>query len=144
MKFPRSIPTFAPVPRSSDDFAQTLDKALASEQDGILPSSGFAGSVMTAIAHDAVAPAPIPFPWKRALPGIAVAALVFALLIAVVVSMLLSAPAPAVSAHSGGFNTAGLLPLLRSTQGNILLWTAGALGLSAVSFAFFRRLLTSH
>jgi hypothetical protein len=38
--------------------------------DSIVPSSGFAASVMEAVRRDAEAPPPIPFPWKRALPGL--------------------------------------------------------------------------
>ncbi len=44
-------------------------------EDEILPSSGFAVSVMDAIQREAAAPQPIPFPWKRALPGMVVAGL---------------------------------------------------------------------
>jgi hypothetical protein len=57
-----------------------LDRILAQE-DALVPSSGFAASVMDAIQEQAAAPAPIPFPWKLALPGIA--ALVAALVIIV-------------------------------------------------------------
>jgi hypothetical protein len=46
-----------------------LDRILM-EQDTLLPSSGFAASVMDAIQQQASAPAPIPFPWKWAIPGI--------------------------------------------------------------------------
>lgn len=48
----------------------------------ILPSSGFATSVMDAVRHEASAPPPIPFPWKRALPGMLIAggALIYALI----------------------------------------------------------------
>ena len=47
-----------------------LDHILSEGQD-ILPSSGFVGSVMDAVRYEAAAPPPIPFPWKRALPGFA-------------------------------------------------------------------------
>ena len=46
-----------------------LDRVLL-EQDTLLPSSGFAATVMESIRQEAAAPAPIPFPWKWALPGI--------------------------------------------------------------------------
>jgi hypothetical protein len=46
-----------------------LDQILL-EQEGLLPSSGFAASVMDAVRQEAATPAPIPFPWKWALPGI--------------------------------------------------------------------------
>jgi hypothetical protein len=51
------------------------DEALArilSNEDEVIPSSGFASSVMDAVRAEAAQPAPIPFPWKWALPGFAV------------------------------------------------------------------------
>ncbi len=51
-----------------------LDRILSTEQE-IIPSSGFVASVMDAVRHDAAAPPPIPFPWKRALPGLCAAGL---------------------------------------------------------------------
>lgn len=50
---------------SSDD----IDRVLSNE-DSIVPSSGFAASVMEAVRQEAETPPPIPFPWKRALPGL--------------------------------------------------------------------------
>ncbi|WP_263350947.1 hypothetical protein [Acidicapsa acidisoli] len=47
-----------------------LDKILLT-QDTLLPSSGFAQSVLDAIQQESAAPAPLPFPWKFALPGLA-------------------------------------------------------------------------
>jgi hypothetical protein len=54
-----------------------LDRWLADEEP-IVPSSGFTASVMDAVAREASAPPAIPFPWTRALPGLA--SLVVALL----------------------------------------------------------------
>jgi len=51
-----------------------LDRILESEPS-IVPSTGFVGSVMEAVEREATAPPAIPFPWKRVLPGIAVAVL---------------------------------------------------------------------
>ncbi len=48
-----------------------LDRILSAEEP-IVPSSGFAASVMDAVRREAATPPPIPFPWKRALPGIVV------------------------------------------------------------------------
>jgi hypothetical protein len=62
-----------------------FDRALNTASDGILPSSGFADAVMIAIAREAAAPAPIQFPWMRALPGIAAVVAAVAILIAVLV-----------------------------------------------------------
>ncbi len=47
-----------------------LDRLLSRQED-IVPSSGFVSNVMEAVRHEASAPPPIPFPWKRALPGLA-------------------------------------------------------------------------
>jgi hypothetical protein len=48
-----------------------LDCVLSREAE-INPSSGFVRSVMAAVRSEAAAPPPIPFPWKRALPGLLV------------------------------------------------------------------------
>ena len=52
---------------------EVLDRILATEED-LVPSSGFAASVMDRIREETTAPPPIPFPWKRAVPGIVLAA----------------------------------------------------------------------
>ena len=54
-----------------------LDRILSQENE-IAPSSGLTASIMDAIRQEAQAPAPIPFPWKRALPGLAALAVVLA------------------------------------------------------------------
>ena len=46
-----------------------LDRILASEQP-LVPSSGFLASVMEKVGEEAAAPPPIPFPWKRIVPGV--------------------------------------------------------------------------
>ncbi|MGO9433613.1 MAG: hypothetical protein ACLPH3_08295 [Terracidiphilus sp.] len=55
---------------------EMLDRILATEEE-LVPSSGFAASVMDRIREEAAVPPPIPFPWKRAIPGIALAIGVF-------------------------------------------------------------------
>jgi hypothetical protein len=50
---------------SSDD----IDRIFSCE-DSIIASSGFATSVMEAVRREAEMPPPIPFPWRRALPGL--------------------------------------------------------------------------
>jgi hypothetical protein len=50
-----------------------IDRILATEE-ALLPSSGFLASVMERVREEATAPAPIPFPWMRALPGMVAAA----------------------------------------------------------------------
>jgi len=58
-----------------------LDRILSKEQE-IIPSSGFVSSVMDAIQREEGAPPVIPFPWKRALPGLAAAGLAMAAIFA--------------------------------------------------------------
>jgi hypothetical protein len=55
---------------------ETIDRILAADQ-ALVPSSGFLASVMDRVREEAAAPPPIPFPWKRALPGMALVAGVF-------------------------------------------------------------------
>lgn len=75
-----------------------LDFALSAETDSIYPSSGFTESVMAAVGRDNPAPAPIPFPWRRAIPGIAAAVAALCLLAAALIAGLrviqLRPPAP--------------------------------------------------
>ena len=61
-----------------------IDRIL-SREDEILPSSGFAVSVMDAVRREAAAPPPIPFPWKRALPGLVLGGFALALVFVTVV-----------------------------------------------------------
>ena len=53
-----------------------IDTILATEEE-LIPSSGFLASVMERVEEEAAAPAPIRFPWKRAIPGIVLATGVF-------------------------------------------------------------------
>jgi hypothetical protein len=55
---------------------EKIERILAGEEE-LIPSSGFLSSVMERIEDEAAAPPPIPFPWKRAVPGMALAAGVF-------------------------------------------------------------------
>jgi hypothetical protein len=47
----------------------SIDSILATEEP-LIPTSGFIASVMEHVREQAAAPPPIPFPWKRAAPGI--------------------------------------------------------------------------
>jgi hypothetical protein len=49
-----------------------IGQILATEEE-LLPSSGFAASVMDRVRQEAALPAPMPFPWKRAIAGIMLA-----------------------------------------------------------------------
>ena len=48
---------------------EELDRLFSAEQD-IAPSANFTKSVMDRVRMEAAAPAPIPFPWNRAIPGL--------------------------------------------------------------------------
>jgi hypothetical protein len=66
--------------------------------DEILPSAGFADSVMAAVRDEAAAPAPIAFPWKRAIPLIVVAGITLPTAVYVLVEALKSSAGSAASA----------------------------------------------
>jgi hypothetical protein len=53
-----------------------IDHILATEEP-LIPSSGFLTTVMESMHEEARMLAPIPFPWKRAVPGMLLAAGVF-------------------------------------------------------------------
>jgi len=55
---------------------ERIGEILGAEEE-LVPSSGFLASVMERVREEAAAPPPIPFPWKRAVPGFVVAAAVF-------------------------------------------------------------------
>ena len=55
---------------------ERVDGILGAEEE-LVPSSGFLASVMERVREEAAAPPPIPFPWKRAVPGFVVTAGVF-------------------------------------------------------------------
>jgi hypothetical protein len=58
--------------KSAENSTAALDRILAAEEE-LLPTFGFLASVMERVEEEAAAPAPIPFPWKRAIPGIILA-----------------------------------------------------------------------
>jgi hypothetical protein len=106
-----------------------LDRSL-SEEEEILPSSGFTASVMEAVWREAAMPPPIAFPWKRALPGIIVScATIFWLLFDSIVQL---------SHQNGGTGSPAwisnsLVSVLESPKIAVASWIALALVLSFVS-----------
>jgi hypothetical protein len=59
-----------------DTKTEAIDRILSADEQ-LVPSSGFLSGVMELVHEEAAAPPPIPFPWKRALPGFILAAGVF-------------------------------------------------------------------
>jgi hypothetical protein len=57
-----------------------LDRIM-SDEESIVPSSGFTASVMAAVQRDSSASVPIAFPWRRVLPGLAASGLALAVLL---------------------------------------------------------------
>jgi hypothetical protein len=70
---------------TDDELDRHIDTLLLAEDDVIAPPSGFTESVMRALHEDTAQPsrrfAPIEFPWKRVIPGAAIACIAIALLI---------------------------------------------------------------
>jgi len=113
-----------------------IDRIL-SAQDEILPSSGFAASVMEAVRRDAATPPPIPFPWARAWPVVAAGALALAGIPWVVIEAIRQ------SARSPGFGAISpdrVEPYLRAATDAGAHWLALAAALTLISVLASRRL----
>ena len=110
-----------------------LDNILLNEIE-LTPSSGFLASVMERVQGEAAVPPPIPFPWKRAIPGIILAAGVLGWGGFELVRYLIDS-APLLSVHQ--------LPVpahIPTAQVQDALWTAAACGLSIASWLLARRI----
>ncbi len=111
-----------------------IDRIL-SREDGILPSSGFAVSVMDAVRREAAAPPPIPFPWKRALPGLIAGGFALVLvLVAVVAGVARLARASTMVPFSPSLSLPSVAPtILQRNLESAAIWTVMALLLTLVS-----------
>jgi hypothetical protein len=121
---------------------EEIDRVLSFE-DEILPSSGFAISVMDAVRREAAAPPPIPFPWIRALPVLVVSGIALALVLVagiVAVAQLGKVAAPRFSMPS----TLALPPLLHGGMESAAIWTLLALVATFVSVRFSMRLASGR
>jgi hypothetical protein len=121
---------------------EEIDRIL-SREDEMLPSSGFAVSVMDAVRREAAAPPPIPFPWKRALPGLAVGSLVLALILGAIVRAIAQvdkAPTPQLS-----MSMPSVMPsIFNGGLGSAAIWTALALLVALVSVKLSMRLASGR
>jgi len=98
--------------------------SILSREDEILPSSGFTASVMDAVRREAASPPPIPFPWKRALPGLVVAGLALVLILISIIAAIaqlgkattpqlsMSVPSAMPPIFSGGIKSAAIWTML--------------------------------
>ena len=115
-----------------------IDRILSRKEE-ILPSSGFTASVMDAVRREAAVPPPIPFPWKRAWPVLALAvAVVIAVPIVAVVELVKVASAPASNAPAAMSNVWPQLPGWASNP--MIGWTAGSLLFAYIAVKFSMRL----
>ncbi|MGD0731772.1 MAG: hypothetical protein ABR956_10945 [Terracidiphilus sp.] len=109
-----------------------IDRILSSE-DALVPRSGFLASVIESIHEQARLPRPIPFPWKRVIPGVL-------LLIGALVWGAIELVHNGLPAGGGTFipqphlSVAPERPLQQAT------WVALALGVSLFSWLLSRRL----
>jgi hypothetical protein len=118
---------------------EEIDRILSREEE-ILPSSGFAVSVMDAVRREAAAPPPIPFPWKRALPGMVVGGFALALvLISVVVAIAQLGGGAAASQFSLPLQSA-LPPIFQGHLEYAAIWTVLALLMALASVKLSMRL----
>jgi hypothetical protein len=110
---------------------EELDRILSAGPE-ILPSSGFVASVMNAVREEACAPPPIPFPWKRLLPGLAASLVGVGVLVAQVV----------LRGHGGvaAERTSMFVPMFETAQRLGLQWiaVAGVITLAALWFPLRR------
>ncbi len=117
---------------------------ILSREDEILPSSGFAVSVMDAVRREAAAPPPIPFPWKRALPGLVVGGFVLALVFVTVVVAIAQLIRASTTAHFSMSLPSMLAPIFGlGLQRNLAIaasWTVLALLVAFVSVKLSMRL----
>jgi len=115
---------------------------ILSDEDEILPSSGFAVSVMDAVRREAAVPPPIPFPWKRALPGLVVGGLALVLvLVAGVVAIAQLGRASTTAQFSTSLSLPSLMPLiLHGGMESAASWTVLALLVALVSVKLSMRM----
>jgi hypothetical protein len=129
-------------PRGGDAMNDLEIDRILSKQDEILPSSGFVASVMEAVHREAAAPPPIPFPWKRALPCLALAILALVVVLGAAIAALTQ-----IGRGSSTLQIPASLPspsmLTPVVQGNLASaagWTCLALLLAFVSVKISMRL----
>lgn len=116
-----------------------IDRIL-SRRDEILPSSGFVTSVMDAVRREATAPPPIPFPWKRALPCLALGILALAVILVAGVAAVTQVIRGSFSARIPISWPAMLPPVAQANITSAAGWTCLALLLAFVSVKLSMRL----
>ena len=116
-----------------------IDRIL-SREDEILPSSGFAVSVMDAVRREAAAPPPIPFPWKRALPGLVAGGLALAVVLVAGIAAIVQLGRTSTTAQFSTSLPIGMPPIFHGGIESAAIWTAMALLATLVSVKLSMRL----
>jgi hypothetical protein len=117
--------------------------SILSREDEILPSSGFTVSVMDAVRREAASPPPIPFPWKRALPGLVVAGLALVLILIRVIAAIAQlgkATTPPLSMSMPPVPA----PIFHGGLGSAAIWTMLALLVALVSVKLSMRVASGR
>jgi hypothetical protein len=117
---------------------------ILSREDEILPSSGFAVSVMDAVRREAAAPPPIPFPWKRALPGLVVGGLTLILGLVTGVMAIVQLGRASTTAQLSISLTSVLTTVFQRTMESAASWTVLALLVTFVSVKLSMRLASGR
>jgi hypothetical protein len=113
---------------------------ILSREDEILPSSGFAVSVMDAVRREAAAPPPIPFPWKSAMAGLVVGGLAMGLVLVAGIFVLVQSGREATTAHFSMPLPSTLPPMFNGGVEAAAIWTVLALLLALISVKLSMRL----
>ncbi len=120
---------------------RALGEALSDERDSILPSLGFADSVMAAVASQG--PEPLRFPWKRALPGLIAG--VAALIGFTGADLWVLKRMPAMAHATPALDWQAILePIVQHAVSPNTAWTVAALLIPLVALWLTRRLLFSR
>lgn len=117
---------------------------ILSGADEILPSSGFAVSVMEAVRREAAAPPPIPFPWMRALPGLVVGGLALMLVLVAGVVAIARLGRVATTAQFSMRLPSVMPPIFHGGMESAASWTVLALLAALVSVRLSMRMATGR
>jgi hypothetical protein len=120
---------------------ETEIDSILSREDNIVPSSGFIEAVIDAVRHEAVTPPPIPFPWKRAVPGLVAGVLALVLMAMGLVKALTRAGSvQAIPQFSAP--VAPVVALFHPNLQNVAIWAMLALLAAYISVKLSMRLVT--
>jgi hypothetical protein len=122
---------------------EEIDRIL-SREDEILPSSGFAVSVMDAVRREAAAPPPIPFPWKSALPGLAVGGFALALVLVAGVVAIAQLGRASIAPQFSMSSPSVIPPIFHGGVGSAAIWTVLALLVTFVSVKLSTRVASGR